>query len=84
MASRYASRLPAEAVKHSDGKRHCASCGDFIDPIDWCLDCTPEGACSKHPRLRKRADAAFCDAACRSAYSTGSGPVGRRRQSVWR
>lgn len=70
----------AEAVPDGDGKRHCAACGDFIDPIDWCGWCktatrdlrlatgdpTAEAACSTHQRPRKRADAAFCNGVCRS------------------
>lgn len=61
----------AEAVVHDDGTRHCAWCGDYIDPIDWCPSCqrtdppTPCG--TAHRRLRKRADAAYCDESCRSA-----------------
>ena len=49
--------------------RRCATCGDFVDPIDWCSGCsrgTPCGA--PHKRVRKRADAKFCNAACRSEY----------------
>jgi hypothetical protein len=60
----------AEAVLDEDGKRHCANCGDFIDPIDWCLDCKANSApcCPRHTPLRKRSDAAFCDAACRGHH----------------
>jgi hypothetical protein len=60
----------AEAVVDGEGKRRCANCGDYIDPIDWCMDCqrlnTPCGP--HHPRLHKRADAAFCNAECKTAH----------------
>lgn len=63
-----------EAVVHGDGTRHCAWCGDYIDPIDWCLGCQradPPTPCeTPHRRLRKRADAAYCNAACASADKT--------------
>lgn len=60
----------AEAVVDGDGKRHCANCGDFIDPIDWCLSCqrTGEPCCRRHTPMRKRSDAAFCDQSCRSHH----------------
>lgn len=89
MRNRFATRQASEAVDHGDGKRHCAWCGDCIDPIDWCLDCKAPAACTTHPRPRRRADAAFCDDGCRSAYSrdVNGGNVGetygRRRQSRW-
>ncbi|MBQ1166042.1 hypothetical protein KBZ21_49475, partial [Streptomyces sp. A73] len=65
------SRRPEQAVVHGDGTRHCAWCGDNIDPIDWCLDCQRlQAPCATgggyHRRLRKRADAAFCDHRCRT------------------
>jgi hypothetical protein len=51
----------AEAVPADDG-RECAWCGAKIDPIDWCPGCRKhERPCGAHKRLRKRADAAFCD-----------------------
>lgn len=50
------------------GRRVCAQCGDFVDPKDWCPACVAaNGPCGKpHRRDRKRADAAFCDDACRA------------------
>ena len=61
-------RTPERVVTHSDGTRHCAWCGDYIDPIDWCPDCqTKQAPCGTHRRLRKRVDAAYCDAECRWA-----------------
>jgi hypothetical protein len=61
--------LPRAAAVIGGGRtqRRCANCGDLIDPIDWCEGCKRvEGPCgSPHRRARKRADAAFCDAACR-------------------
>jgi hypothetical protein len=75
MQNRYASRRAEQAIVHDDGTRHCAWCGDYIDPIDWCLDCKNKQApCGTHRRLRRRADAAFCDSGCRSAYANDSGP----------
>ncbi|MFF7411593.1 hypothetical protein [Streptomyces lydicus] len=77
MTNRYATRRPSQAVLREDGTRHCAWCGDYIDPIDWCANCQCwQAPCGPHRRLRKRADTAFCDASCRSAYATdvnGSG-----------
>lgn len=79
MRNRYASRRAEEAVVHADGTRHCAYCGDHIDPADWCATCQ-EGKrpCAEtggpHRRLRKRADAAFCDSGCRGAYHHDTGP----------
>jgi hypothetical protein len=77
--NRYASRPAETAVIYSDGTRHCAWCGDHIDPIDWCLDCAPNVPCAStggpHRRLRKRSDAAFCDSSCRTAYRNDTGPV---------
>lgn len=65
--------LHRETAVPSDRGRRCAQCGDFIDPVDWCPDCqtanqhTPGTPCRRpHRRLRKRADAAFCNAACRA------------------
>ncbi len=59
----------ATAVVHGDGKRHCAQCGDFIDPIDWCpRGCRTGTPCGSHKKVRKRHDAAFCDAGCRAEY----------------
>jgi len=58
----------ATAVVHGDGKRHCAQCGDYIDPVDWCPGCRTGKLCGTHKAVRKRADAAFCDGACRSEY----------------
>ncbi|MFH8751059.1 hypothetical protein ACH4GK_32040 [Streptomyces rimosus] len=87
MRNRYASRAAAQAVVRADGTRHCAWCGDYIDPIDWCDDCQRAGApCATrggpHRRLRKRSDAAFCDHRCRSANASDTnGSVGRRRES---
>lgn len=53
---------------HPDG-RLCAFCGDVIDPLFYCLDCAnPDVKCAVHPRPRLRADAAFCNAACRKAH----------------
>lgn len=87
MRNRYASRRPEEAIVNDDGTRHCACCGDFIDPIDWCGACTPEAPCATtggpHRRLRKRSDAAFCDAGCRAAFDSDNPSVGRRRQSAY-
>lgn len=59
-----------EAVVHGDGTRHCAYCGDFIDPIDWCLDCKKaKGACGNpHKKTHKRVDAAFCDSNCKAVH----------------
>ncbi|WP_458089367.1 hypothetical protein [Streptomyces malaysiensis] len=84
MRNRYASRRAETAVIHADGTRRCAWCGDHIDPIDWCLDCTPDAPCATqggpHRRLRKRSDAAYCDAGCKSAdRSDREGSRGRRR-----
>jgi hypothetical protein len=64
-----------EAVPSSDGRR-CASCGDFIDPIDWCSRCRLASATAKrevgcqqpHRRARKRSDAAFCNDDCRHVH----------------
>jgi len=52
------------------GQRHCAHCGDFIDPVDWCGLCQRDGRpCGQsHKRARLRADAAFCNSACRAEY----------------
>lgn len=62
----------AAPVVDDDGRRQCASCGAFIDPIDWCADCQSGGKpCgTAHRHLRKQATAAFCDAACRSRHRT--------------
>lgn len=69
MSGRFTKRR-AEAVVDGEGKRQCAACGDYIDPIDWCSGCK-RGECPAHPRLRKRADAAYCGDGCRSwDYST--------------
>ena len=64
-------RLSAEVTPQG---RRCAECGDFIDPIDWCPGCQrADGPCgSPHKRTRKRADAAYCDAACRSRSRSGA------------
>lgn len=92
MRNRYASRRPEEAVIDGDGTRHCACCGDHIDPIDWCRDCQAGKApCATtggpHRRLRKRSDAAFCDDGCRSTYGHGvtsdNPSVGRRRHGAY-
>lgn len=89
MRNRYATRTAETAVDHGDGKRHCAWCGDCIDPIDWCPNCTADTPCATsggpHRRLRKRADAAFCDTGCKSSYSrdVNGGQVVPRRQSRW-
>lgn len=89
MKGRYALRESSVAVEQGDGKRHCAWCGDCIDPVDWCPNCTADVPCGTnggpHRRLRKRADAAFCDTGCKSRYShdVAGGTVGRRRQSMW-
>jgi hypothetical protein len=76
--NRYASRPAETAVIHGDGTRHCAWCGDYIDPLDWCGACTENAPCATtggpHRRLRKRSDAAFCDGSCRSAYRNDTGP----------
>ena len=85
MKNRYASRSAQEAIVHDDGTRHCNWCGDFIDPIDWCGWCQHYKApCARndgpHRRLRKRADAAFCDRRCRTAFHNDTtGSVGQRR-----
>lgn len=56
----------SEAVHDERGRRHCAMCGDFIDPIDWCGHCQENQApCGLHKRLRLRSDAAFCGTECR-------------------
>jgi hypothetical protein len=57
----------AKTIPDPEGRR-CAQCGDFIDPIDWCLGCqTAQAPCGRpHRRLRKRADAAFCNDGCRT------------------
>jgi hypothetical protein len=70
MATQSFSMRRAEAVVDATGKRHCANCGDYIDPIDWCPDCQKTGVpcCPRHKPLRKRSDAAFCDASCRSYH----------------
>lgn len=59
-----------KAVIHGDGTRHCAQCGDYIDPKDWCLDCIKAGKPCRapHTRLCKRADAAFCDGGCKAFH----------------
>jgi hypothetical protein len=77
--NRYASRQAESAVIYGDGTRHCAWCGDYIDPIDWCLDCKAHSSpCATtggpHRRLRKRSDAAFCDSGCRATYQRDTGP----------
>jgi hypothetical protein len=78
MKNRYVTRQAETAVVHGDGTRHCAWCGDHIDPIDWCGNCTADAPCGTnggpHRRLRKRADAAFCDSGCRTAYQRDTGP----------
>ncbi|NUP52295.1 MAG: hypothetical protein HOW97_33980 [Catenulispora sp.] len=79
MRNRYATRRAVEAIVYGDGTRHCNWCGDYIDPIDWCGDCKHGGKpCATtggpHRRLRKRADAAFCDSECRSSYHNDTGP----------
>jgi hypothetical protein len=56
----------AIAVVDGDGKRRCAHCGDYIDPVDWCAECRSGKPCGVHKTVRKRDDAAFCNAACRS------------------
>lgn len=93
MRNRYAGRRAEEAIVHDDGTRHCACCGDFIDPVDWCLDCrTSKAPCATaggpHRRLRKRSDAAFCDTGCRAAYANSvaglNRGITRRRQSAFR
>ena len=86
MPSWYASQSPQQAIVQGDGTRHCNWCGAHIDPIDWCPGCqTAQAPCNNpHRRLRKRADAAFCDATCRSAYHNDrTGSVGARRPSTW-
>lgn len=85
MRNRYATRQASQAVVREDGTRHCAWCGDYIDPIDWCSDCQDRQApCGPHRRLRKRADAAFCDHRCRAANASDTtGSAGRRRESWW-
>ncbi|EGE40828.1 hypothetical protein SACT1_1463 [Streptomyces sp. ACT-1] len=63
------------AVDQGDGRR-CAWCGDHIDPIDWCSPCrAAQAPCGSHRRLRKRADAAFCDSGCRAAYRADTTPA---------
>jgi hypothetical protein len=69
MAAKRRFSLPRdEAVIHGNGTRHCANCGDYIDPIDWCFECQKANApCGRpHRRLRKRTDAAYCDSRCRA------------------
>ncbi|GKQ35152.1 hypothetical protein [Streptomyces sp. A012304] len=87
MTGRYGRRQPETAVIHGDGTRHCAWCGDYIDPIDWCPDCTPEAPCATqggpHRRLRKRSDAAYCDPGCKSADRSDREGSARRRRTNW-
>ncbi|MGW3427991.1 hypothetical protein ACWDHW_08540 [Streptomyces melanosporofaciens] len=87
MRNRYATRRASEAVIHGDGTRHCAWCGDFIDPIDWCPDCTSDAPCATqggpHRRLRKRSDAAYCDAGCKAADRSDREGSARRRRTNW-
>jgi hypothetical protein len=59
--------LGRESAVIDGGKRRCANCGDYIDPIDWCAGCAGGTPCRKpHRRVRKRADAAYCNGACRA------------------
>jgi hypothetical protein len=60
--------LPRAHAISDPGGRRCAECGDLIDPMDWCSGCqTAQAPCGRpHRRLRKRADAAFCNPDCRS------------------
>lgn len=62
--------LIAQRQDDGDNKPRCAQCGDFINPVDWCPYCSDEnGPCGRpHRRLRKRADAKFCDASCKALY----------------
>ena len=88
MRNRYATRRAETAVIHGDGTRHCAWCGDYIDPIDWCLDCQAiEKPCATeggpHRRLRKRSDAAYCDDGCRAADRSDREGSLRRRRTNW-
>jgi hypothetical protein len=82
-------RQAETAVIHGDGTRHCAWCGAHIDPIDWCGDCkaaetrrAPADG-GPHRRLRKRADAAFCDAECKAADRSDREGSLRRRRTNW-
>lgn len=87
MRNRYASRAPQQAVVREDGTRHCAWCGDYIDPIDWCPDCTKGIPCGArggpHRRLRKRSDAAYCDAGCKAADRSDREGSARHRRTHW-
>lgn len=62
--------IPRAEALLIDGRRRCAYCGDFIDPVDYCASCQENGSpCLRpHKRLRLRADAAFCNPACRAAW----------------
>lgn len=66
--------LPRLEADRTPQGRRCAECGDFIDPIDWCPGCKKaNGPCgAPHKKARKRADAAYCNAACRSRCRAGS------------
>jgi hypothetical protein len=67
----YVRLVRATAVVDGAGKRHCAQCGDYIDPIDWCPQgCRTGKPCGGglHNAVRKRVDAAFCNGACRAEY----------------
>lgn len=78
--------MSVEAVIHGDGTRHCAWCGDHIDPVDWCPSCSakPPKACRAHRRLRKRSDAAYCNAACRSADNSNLASIRRGSGTAYR
>lgn len=60
--------LPRFGAEKPGTGRRCNQCGDFIDPIDWCSGCLKEEKpCGRpHKRLYKRADAEYCNDACRS------------------
>jgi hypothetical protein len=60
--------IPRAGAVLTGGQRRCAFCGDFIDPVDWCTYCQENRSpCLRpHKRLRLRADATFCNSACRA------------------
>jgi hypothetical protein len=68
MTGRPRINLPRETAVADPRGRRCAHCGDFIDPKDWCPGCQRDGKPCGHPHrhLTKRADAAFCNQACRN------------------
>ncbi|THA72477.1 hypothetical protein E6R60_26465 [Streptomyces sp. A0642] len=87
MRSHHTRRRPATAVIDDDGARHCAWCGDFIDPVNWCPDCTPDTPCATsggpHRRLLRRADAAYYDSGCKAADRSDREGAAERRRTNW-